>query len=758
MLARRGVNGRLPHAGLLLLAALLPGAACGAGVQALFDIDGLYTAPFPSDRFTVADNRQITGSRIDLPKPDCTANVSECRDIDSLNELDGFNVAPRLSVPFSGMIDPSTLDAKSVFLLEFGGQSGNPAHLGGALDTAITKVIGFNQAVWDPATTTLHLEANELLRQHAVHALVVTSSLRDAAGDPVAASPAFAALRAGTVGNDALAPYRTAVLKAVQAAVTKGLVAGEVVAASVFTTMSVTAVLEKIRAQIRAAPAPQPPDFNIGPGGMRAYFTVGAPLSIVHRRQDSTAPAFVNHYCSVNPGAAAGQPKAVAFGRFRAPNYLVAERHIPQVGTLTGAPQLLGPGERTIDFILHLPAGPKPAGGWPVAVFGHGYQSNKLLACATEQQITDSGIAVIAFNAIGHGGGPLGTFQVPQPAGTVEFGSDGRGEDRNGNGAIGYAEGMSAEGLQRLAGIRDGNRQTVVELMQLVRVIEAGIDADGDGARDLNPARIYYYGHSNGGNYGTLLMALEPQVRAAVLVAPGTLVGARLSPVFRPDLVTALGARVPPLLNAGAVFDENIPFRDQPPLVNSVAGAMKLQEYFDREEWMRQPGSSIAYAPHLQLRPTGCTRVECRRVVVSVAHGKRPVLREYCRPVKATKCPPSSKSPGSACRARGCFARQVLVQFVMGDKLAPNPPTSALLRAGGLVDRATYLRWDLYLAANGPVSWSSHDFGLTLSEPKSQIAAFFASDGQAITDPDGPATVWETPIAGPLPEATNYFP
>jgi hypothetical protein len=39
-----------------------------------------------------------------------------------------------------------------------------------------------------------------------------------------------------------------------------------------------------------------------------------------------------------------------------------------------------------------------------------------------------------------------------------------------------------------------------------------------------------------------------------------------------------------------------------------------------------------------------------------------------------------------------------------------------------------------------------------------QIAAFFASHGVTVVDPDGAGPFFETPVAGPLPEATNFIP
>src|SRR5260370_33959222 len=85
--------------------------------HALFDLATLQGAPFPSDRFTVADPSHLTGVRVNLPLPDCTVRPSDCADLQVVNELDGFNIQPRVSIPFDGGIDPSSVNSSTVFLL-----------------------------------------------------------------------------------------------------------------------------------------------------------------------------------------------------------------------------------------------------------------------------------------------------------------------------------------------------------------------------------------------------------------------------------------------------------------------------------------------------------------------------------------------------------------------------------------------------------------------------------------------------------------
>src|SRR6185295_14612246 len=119
---------------------------------------------------------------------------------------------------------------------------------------------------------------------------------------------------------------------------------------------------------------------------------------------------------------------------------------------------------------------------------------------------------------------------------------------------------------------------------QLVRVIQAGMDVDGNGTRDLDPARISYFGLSLGGNLGSLLLPVEPAVRSGVLINPqggglvqkNALSAGGTAPVpGRPLAGAVLQARVPSLINspdltsiggvpvAGPYFNENMPLRNQ---------------------------------------------------------------------------------------------------------------------------------------------------------------------------------------------------
>ena len=499
----------------LSVSLLWPALVLAAGVQALFGIESPTAGPFPSDLFTSADPDHNTGLRVNLPFPDCNAHPSDCEDLHVINTLDGFNLQPRLSLPFSGSIDVTTATSETVFLVNLGSTLPD----GG-------QVVGINQLVWDPDTNTLHAESDELLDQYTRYALIVTNGVQDAVGDPVETSKAFARLRHdlhfGRTKDSALKAYRKALLDALQAARTAGVRHRDVVVASVFTTQSTTAVLEKIRDQLKAA-IPEPTDFNLAEDGSRTVFARSAVSGITFDQQVQTDPAFTRVNVPVArlndvPGAVG----TIAFGKYVSPNYEVPGEFIPPIGTATGVPQVQGAHEVFLN--LFLPSGAAPANGWPVAIFGHFLTSTHKddTPYRVASPLAAHGIATVAINTVGHGFGPLGFLTVNrQDQPPVRLPAGGRGIDQNGDGLIESFEGFEAAPPRRIISGRDGIRQTVVDLMQLVRVIEVGVDVDADGRSDLDPSRIYYFGQSLGGIIGTVLLAVEPHVRAGVLNVPG---------------------------------------------------------------------------------------------------------------------------------------------------------------------------------------------------------------------------------------------
>jgi hypothetical protein len=677
---------------LTLLALAWIGDAAAAGVQPRFDLSSPEGGPFPSNRWTTIDWSQKTGVRVDLPKPDCAVRPSDCADIDVLNTLDGFNMQPRISIPFTGPIDPTSVNSSNVFLVRLP-------------DLAVT---GINQIAWEVASNTLHVESDQLLRQHTRYVLVVTTGVRDASGHPI--------------DSAIFRPHMHGGMSGLVRGLPGGLHLSDVAVATVFTTQTATSLLEKVRRQIKRS-HPHPADFVIGAGGVRTVFPLSGVTSILFSRQTGTAPTFAVSPTGTPFLAGVG---TVAFGAFDAPDYETSSKVIPAVGTRTGVPAVQG--TNRLYFNLFLPAGAAPADGWPVAVYGHGFTDNKngspfIVAGSMARR----GIATIAINVVGHGSGPLGTLMVNRSiGGPVVLPAGGRGFDQDGNTTIDSTEGVNAAPPETLVANRDGLRQTVIDLMSLVREIEIGVDVDGNGTRDLDPSKVSYFGQSFGGIYGTKFLAVEPNVLQGVVNVPGGAIIeiARLSPAFRGLVTLSLINRTPPLINLpGFAFNENMPLRNLPPLIDTVPGASAIQQLLEWSEWTSQPGNPVAYAVHLRAEPL-----------------------------------------------RGVPAKSVILQYARTDATVPNPTTSAIIRAGGLQDRTTLFRNDLAFAANPTFPKNPHTFltnvpGLAPPAPgavalaaQDQIAQFFASNGAVVVDPDGAGPLFETPMVGAPPEDLAYIP
>lgn len=725
---------RLVRAALIVCVCLFARTvATASGVHPLFNLQSTTQSPFPSDRFTVRDARQNTKQRVSLPLPDCTTHPSDCADVALLNQLDGFNTQPRISIPFDGAIDPSTVNSQTVFLVRVGSIA-DP-------DNFPAQVIGINQVVWDPATLTLFVSSDQHLEQHTRYLLIVTKGVRDAAGNPIKPAEEFRDLGdrgdSDADGDSKLQRYRDLLSRAlgedVLEDVTGSVSRRQIAAASLFTTGSVTATLEKIRDQIKAAPAPVA-TFNIGSNGERTIFPMSSLLYVFFNQQTSTTGplntvvAYAPPYALVFGGAVG----TFASGKFTARNYETAGGYIPAVPTRTGVPAVQSIGD--IYFNLFLPAGPRPANGWPVAIFGNGFSDNKnqspLLMSAA---LARAGIATIAINAVGHGYGARGTLTVIQSTAPVPvvLPAGGRSVDQNGDTMIDSFEGLYAAGSHTDLQWRDGLQETAADLMQLVRVIQGGVDVDGNGTRALDPDRIYYSGISLGGGYGTILLGVEPDLKAGVPNVPvGTEIDLkRLSGSGgRDGLGLLLALRSPSLINIGGInFNDNLPLRNQPLVINTVPGAMDIQKFEDRAGWLSQAGDPVAWAPFIRKSPL----------------------------------------PGNA-------AKNVIIQFARGDKTVPNPTTSALIRSGDLADRTTLFRNDLVYPLGIGFSKNPHTFLFDLTscititgcnaaagaafEAQTQIAVFFTSNGSLTIDPDGAGPLFETPINGPLPEDLAYIP
>jgi len=659
----------------LLLAVLLWAAAAGwaAAVGAT-----QVTALFPSDRLTVADPSQATGRRVALPMPSCLTDPSGCDEVRLVNQLDGFSVNPRVAIRFSAPITLDSVTRDSAFILPLWTEP-------------FPSPVGLGQLVWDGETRTLYARPERALLQSRRYALVVTSRVVDDDNRPLRADPAQVAPREAAADG---ASVEIQLWQALQAA---GVKRREVVALTLFTTRSVTADLERIRALVDARPAPEI-RFALETGGGRSVYARADLEALERSRQVATAGPLAAPVQLPIALVPASDIKAIAFGAYRSPSFLSPERHIPSSPTRNGGPRLTG--EEEVHVTVYLPQGPTPSDGWPVAIFGHGFGNDRhVVPMAIAATMARHGVATAAINVVGHGGGAAGTLTVRRAgAPPVTLPAGGRGMDLDGDGKIGATEGLGtrAGGPLAMISLRDGLKQTVADLMTLVRALRRGVDVDGDGRPDLDRERISYVGHSLGGIYGTLLMAVDPLLRVGVLGVPGgpMVEIARQAAPFRPLVAASLRERRPPLMNGAKDFYEFIPLFGEPPVRSPLPGALDIQAYFDRVEWVAQSADPMAFAPYVHQVPL----------------------------------------PGLAPKA-------VFYQWAVGDLTVPNPTTESILRAGDLRLLSSVYRHDKAMATLPERFRDPHGFLLWTMFPEvsaigraaqEQVARFFLSGGRRI--------------------------
>ena len=492
-------------------------------------------------------------------------------------------------------------------------------------------------------------------------------------------------------------------------------------AATTFTTMSASAGLEQMRSQLddgsayaaAGIPADQRGLDFVRPDGTRTVFQA-ANVARIRRYDDTGKPALEE---SLVPNSAISGAGLYAFGSFRSPSWLTKDNAIPATPTRTGAPKVQGSEE--VGFTLIVPSGAKPAGGWPVAVFGPGITRSKYDLFLAADRNAERGLATMALDPVGHAFGPRSEASVDTSCRRRPCASpaSAAAATRTATATITDQEGVrTPEQPNPLAsvGLRDGLRQTALDNMALVRAIGRGVDVDGDGSEDLRRDGVVYYAQSLGGIYGTMLMGVDQRVRAGALNVPGgpILDIARQSPAFRELVAADLKNRRPGLLNGGRDgFTESVPLFLDPPQAKPARGALAIQDAFAAVNWLNRAGSPETFAPLLRRAPLG-----------------------------------------------GVGAKKVLYQFAFGDQTVPNPTSATLMRAGGLQDVTTFYRNDRTPTAGT----NPHGFLLdpTLTGRnlgQAQVLDFLASGGATISDPDGPAPVFEVPIADPASLETLNF-
>ena len=540
--------------------------------------------PLPND-LLFADSTDAT---LNPPDPSDPAQQGV---IDALSALDGWSTNAAFQVPFSGMLDPvSVQPGTNVRLFEVTLDTG-VAPVGGPVDGVVRELDG---TVPDPMTglpvdpnaeyvalvepttgTALAIVPLQAFAASSSYMLNITRGLLDDAGEEVTRSIVYQ-LASDTVlvpPTDPLAPLQGVILSMHAAAATQGIDPDDIVISQQFSTQSVGDVMGSVAAVV---------------GGNEADVIAALQLNPALVITDTTPDPNAATSVAVNPvsvgdtGSLAGSPANLAdvyVGSVTLPYFLTdavpggpgatdvtndtapltenwqaryefgagdTELNLTRFNTL---PEITE--QETVPLLVTVPKGVQPPTGWPVVVFQHGITQNRTNLLGIADALAGGGFAAVAIDLPLHGldsTSPLFTSYQDDTVRERTFGLDLANNVTQEAVPDGVADTSGAHyiNLTALRVTRDNVRQAAADILSLLSVVDE-IDIDGDTMPDLDATDVHFVGHSLGAMVGTVALPFAAAIQtvdSATLGMPGGGVAKLLvgSPTFGPLIEAGLAA------------------------------------------------------------------------------------------------------------------------------------------------------------------------------------------------------------------------
>ncbi len=528
----------------------------------------LGTTPWPSDLFMQDGHVALTSLPADMV--DLTPLLLE-----ELAIEDGFGVTTGGSFPMSEVPDTASLDGK-VHLYDL------------AAGVEIPIIIHVRPFDRPSPRVYLRPQNGRALREKTAYAYVMTRGPRGATGVFGPAPDLKAALanpvtRAGTI-------YKPLVDKLA----TLNLAATDIVAATVFTTHTVTASLVAARAALQT----ETPIAAV----LKVFAKTGA---------DGTLDELLGTPPTKRPGldnAGGIQHDHIGFivqGTMPSPNYLDADTTVtPAGGTPSHAARIafdaagvpMRRGTATVPFTLVVPdLGVDPAAyaNLKVAIFQHGLGSERSAVMAVADTLAAQNVATLGVDIPFHGTRAAGATDSARRFGSGTITADGWGEPP-GQPAFQFFDVMGSATVKPLdpGAIRSAFFQAAVDLAQEVRFIEVG-NLAAIGVKEprlaqlsLSHTRIAYSGESFGAIIGGIMISVEPNIGAAVLDVGG---GGLIFPLL---LNSATQGAVFGILLDGGLGTSTT--GDDPPDTDFS---------YNIFQFLLERGDPLAYAPYIITNP-----------------------------------------------------------------------------------------------------------------------------------------------------------
>ncbi len=473
--------------------------------------------PFPSDLYLGKDGHVVA----DLPGLSRLVTHNSQAFAQGLSTLDGFGRTAASELFTTGNVDPSSLpgDAKASL-------AADSTVLLVDVDPA-SPALGTRYPVRTAYLPSLHCISVlpwAVLSPGVRYAAVVTTGVRAADGSRLGADRALAAIEhSGATNRHSAADNLYG--GALDQLVAQGIVAKptDVAGLAVFTTSKLASELAGLRARLRDEKLFPPPQLLLDAAGASPYTTTifgissNPDLDAWLGTPDKDAQGREWPGVDNAGGIAHDAIGVIASGAFVSPSFQDKDGHFEHAAD--GSVRVADANAK-VPVTLVVPKAAAPASGYPVVIFGHGLANDRGQMLAIANELARGGFAVIGIDDVGHG---LRTA-IPDVANNEKGSYQGPdGLPDHAGLPLGFFGGFSD-----FVDIRDNFRQTVVDEMNLVRLIEnPALDlsplgpALGGPVPKLDPTHIYYDGGSLGGMIGTITVAVEPDIRAAALQVPG---------------------------------------------------------------------------------------------------------------------------------------------------------------------------------------------------------------------------------------------
>ncbi len=534
--------------------------------------------PFPFDGlFSGASTPTLN-----IPFPPGSAPLTD------MNQVDGFSTTSPIFADVAGQLDYSTVPANIVIVNSSTGQvlvPGVDFTVENEIATATDPLSGALTPI-SSQRSRLYISPLKPLAPSTRYLVALLNGMRTVDGGGVIASDAFNITASATPVSEQsdpqLAQYNATQLAELEAlrsqlihpvvqALSAQIPASSMVLAWSFTTESIsdalTLVAQNAGAGLIAVANTTQTTAVAGGFGMADIYagitTVPYYLQVPSAANPAAPLSGFWHADPAKPNNAASFLGQIPCGAFAAGATVNGVTLQPSASTTACFPSLDAStaSTQTVPVLVTVPNAnsgqTEPAGGWPVVIFQHGITQDRENVLAVADGLARAGFVAVAMDLPLHGvtntADPFyrnqlfaGTPAAALITGERTFDLD---LENNASGAAGPDGVIDGSGtwfinLQSFITSRDNLREAVADLIVLGKSVK-GLDLNGDGTPDVNPNRIYYFGHSLGGIVGGTLLAVDSDIRAAVLANPGGGVAKLLdaSASFGPPIAAGLAAQ-----------------------------------------------------------------------------------------------------------------------------------------------------------------------------------------------------------------------